>query len=247
MNNIQIYLAYDGTHYLGWQKTRHGASIEEVLKKTLEQILQHDVKLQAASRTDAGVHALNQSANFFTSKQLNLDKLQLSLNQLLPLDIRINKIETKPQDFHPTLDAKGKIYRYKLSTKNYLSPFDRTTVWHYPKSLSYEKMQEALSFFIGEKDFRGFSNFRKPPHESSICKIFSLEIQHYQSSFDFIISGDHFLYKMVRNIVGTLVYVGANKLDFEDIKSIFSSKKRKFAGVTAPAHGLFLEKVLYEL
>ena len=245
MKNIKLSLVYDGSSYLGWQKTCHGASIEEVLESTLKKILQHDVKLQAASRTDAGVHALDQSVNFYTEKNVNLSQLRLSLNQLLPSDIKINSVDLKGIDFHPTLDALGKIYRYKLCNLSYISPFERTTAWHYPTKICIEKIKAAKKHLIGKKNFLGFSNFRIPPYKSSICEIFNLEVLENQGYFDFLVSGDHFLYKMVRNLIGTLVYIGASKLKLEDLDKILIEKCRTYAGVTAPAHGLFLEKVIY--
>lgn len=245
MNNIKIILTYDGGNYLGWQKTRHGLSIEESLEKVLSQILQHEIILQAASRTDAGVHARHQVINFFTPKKLNFPKFIHSLNQLLPHDIRAIDVSQAADHFHPTLDAQGKIYSYNVCTSNFLSPFERDTYWHFPKNLSLEKMQIASKFLIGKKDFSAFANTRKPVHTSTLCEIKDIHIHAREKKFEFTIEGDHFLYKMVRNIIGTLVYIGCGKLEASDIENILRQKKRALAAVTAPAQGLFLEKVFY--
>lgn len=243
MRNLKAIIAYQGTTYLGWQKTRMGLSIEEVLQKTLEQILQHPIKLQAASRTDAGVHAKGQVVNFFTSHPIELRKLHHALLGLLPPDISVLFLEEKEPSFHPTLDCIGKEYHYYLCYGKVQLPFDRLTCWHYPYPLDIQEMKKASLSLIGKHDFSAFSNERT---DDAIREIFSLEL--FSKSIERLqisITGNNFLYKMVRNLVGTLVYVGCGKLKEGDIPKILESKERSLAGVTAPACGLFLEKVLY--
>jgi len=243
--NIKLTLSYDGTAYLGWQASNVGSSIEAMLQKTLEKILQQKVVLQAASRTDAGVHAEEQVVNFFLEKERNLEQLHKSLNQLLPKDIRVTAIEVAKDDFHPTLDAKGKEYHYRLSRSRVQLPFTRLFSWHYPFPLDLEKMETAAQFFIGEHDFQAFGNTADPKPKDTIRTLYRLDIVSENEDLRFEIHGNHFLYKMVRNLVGTLVYVGIGKLSLQEAEKLIASKDRTLAGMTAPAHGLILKKVFY--
>lgn len=244
--NIKLHLSYDGSNYYGWQKTSEGPSIEATLEEVLKKILQHPISLQAASRTDAGVHAEDQVVNFFTDKDpLKLNLFQTSLNQLLPNDIRINKIAIMQDNFHPTLDSIAKEYHYNLSTEPWLSPFKRYFYWHFPKQLNISLMKEAATLLIGKQDFQALTNFRKPPHRDTIREIFSIDFIEHQDDLCIQIKGDHFLYKMVRNIVGTLCYIGCGKIALQELTSILQGKKRKDAGMTAPALGLVLKKIHY--
>lgn len=247
MQNIKLTIAYDGQHYLGWQKTRMGSSIESTLQSIVEQILQHPIHLQAASRTDAGVHAEGQVVNFLTSKHPNLERLKISLNSLLPKDIAVLDAVFMEPTFHPTLHSTGKEYHYYLCYDNFQWPHHRFYSWHYPHSLDVERMRQASLSFIGTHNFASFCNFKKNAHyQDYIRTIENIEINEIGSKRLCIkIKGNHFLYKMVRNLVGTIVYIGAGKLYLEDIPAILQSADRTQAGVTAPAHGLFLHRVYY--
>lgn len=248
MTQIVLTIAYDGSSYYGWQKTRTGASIESNLKDVLEKVLQESIELRAASRTDRGVHAEGQVVDFFTQKtDINLGKLQLSLNQLLPPDIRCLKVSTTTS-FHPTLDAKKKVYRYRLSTGAVQLPSLRLSHWHIREPLSKEKLDAAASRLCGTHDFRGFCNRRADLDEDDTVRtIFRIEFfedfSHNTVMID--IEGNHFLYKMARNIVGTLVWVAIDKLPMSAIVAALSTRQRSLAGVTAPAHGLTLLSVSY--
>lgn len=243
--NIKLILSYDGSAYLGWQASNVGVSIEGTLKEVLEKILQQEVQLQAASRTDAGVHAEAQVVNFFLEKPRNLEHLHKSLNQLLPKDIRVAIIEEAPDDFHPTLKSKGKEYHYRLTRSHVQLPFDRLFAWHYPFSLDLAKMETATKFFIGKHDFQAFGNAADPKPKDTIRTLYRLDIISSEEELRFEIHGNNFLYKMVRNLVGTLVYIGAGKLSLEEAEKLIASKDRTLAGMTAPAHGLLLKKVFY--
>lgn len=243
--NIKLILSYDGSAYFGWQASNVGTSIEGTLKEVLEKILQQEVELQAASRTDAGVHAEAQVVNFFLEKPRNLEQLHKSLNQMLPKDIRVAAIETATESFHPTLDAKGKEYHYRLSRSHVQLPFDRLFAWHYPFPLDLKKMETATEFFIGEHDFQAFGNAADPKPKDTIRTLHRLDIIPNGEELRFEIEGNHFLYKMVRNLVGTLVDVGTGKLLLEEAEKLLATKDRTLAGVTAPAHGLLLKKVFY--
>ncbi|MCB1068501.1 MAG: tRNA pseudouridine(38-40) synthase TruA [Simkania sp.] len=243
--NIKLILSYDGSAYLGWQASNVGVSIESILKEVLEKILQQEVQLQAASRTDAGVHAEAQVVNFFLEKPRNLEHLHKSLNQLLPKDIRVAIVEEAPDDFHPTLKSKGKEYHYRLTRSHVQLPFDRLFAWHYPFSLDLAKMETATKFFIGKHDFQAFGNAADPKPKDTIRTLYRLDIISSEEELRFEIHGNNFLYKMVRNLVGTLVYIGAGKLSLEEAEKLIASKDRTLAGMTAPAHGLLLKKVFY--
>lgn len=248
MQNLKLVIAYDGTAYLGWQKTCMGPSIEAVLQKTIEQIIQHPAPLQAASRTDAGVHACGQVVNFLTSKiNLDLNKLRISLNSLLPKDIVVLQSEWMPASFHPTLDCNGKEYRYFICFGPIQLPQNRFTSWHVPSLLNLEAMQAALSLLIGTHDFSTFCNVKKNArYHDYIREIQSLKLEQFEEKRLLLkIRGNHFLYKMVRNLVGTLVDIGRGKISHEALPAILHSHSRPQAGVTAPPHGLFLYEVFY--
>lgn len=246
-HNLVLEVAYDGTNYLGWQKTESGASIEEELEKALKRILQHDVQLQAASRTDRGVHASGQIVNFFTERTVDLKNLHKSLLQLLPADIAVLSLHEAPLEFHPTTQSVGKEYRYHIANCPVLLPKKRFTYWHIKQPLDKELMKRALKFIKGTHDFKTFCNFRKGLSYSSTTRTITEAelIEEDTDHFYIKLSGDHFLYKMVRNLVGTAVYIGLGKLNLEDLQHIMESKKRAEAGITAPAHGLFLHQVFY--
>lgn len=247
MKNIRLLLAYDGTDFLGWQKTSLGPSIENALELVLRQILQEDVVIQAASRTDAGVHAEGQVVNFFTSKEnLSLPKLQKSLNSLLPSSIMVLGIEEMPLNFHPTLDNTGKEYHYFLCNTPYQKPKYRRTSWHVPLPLQGDLIQEAIPFILGEHDFSAFCNTDGLEDKNPLCNIHTLSFTPLgEQRFCFSVTGDRFLFRMVRILAGTLVYIGLKKLPPSEIPNILLHKKRERAGVTAPAHGLHLIQVFY--
>lgn len=246
--NIKLTIAYDGTNYLGWQKTKMGPSIEESLERVLTQILQEPITLQAASRTDAGVHARAQVVNFFTCNlKQTPDRLKISLNQLLPNDIAITNIEDIHPQFHPTLDSTSKEYHYTICNDFFQLPQNRLYSWHYPYTLDLTIMQEAKHYFLGEKDFASFCNVKKnETYSDTIRNIENIEIKPLPDNrVHFKIVGNHFLYKMVRNIVGTLVYIGCGKIQIKDLPLILEGRNRIEAGITAPACGLTLHKIYY--
>jgi tRNA pseudouridine38-40 synthase len=247
-SNIKIVLGYDGTDFLGWQETECGLCIEGTLKKVLQQILQEDCLLQVASRTDRGVHASGQVAHFITSKSpINLNLLKKSLNALLPPTIRIHSLQKMELSFHPTLDAMGKEYHYHIFTGEILPPLLRHHYWHIYPSLDVEKMQKGAKYLCGKHDFSSFCNTRKDIESTEKnTEIYAIRIDPLTvDKIRIVITGKRFLYKMVRNIVGTLVNIGQNVMDPEVIPLILEMKNRACAGVTAPACGLILADVFY--
>lgn len=247
--NIKLLIGYDGTRYLGWQKTKIGPSIEEELEKAIGTATRQQVRLQAASRTDAGVHASGQVVNFCVEGPvIELWKLERSLNGLLPKDIVVKKVEQASDTFHPTLDACSKKYSYHICTGKVQHPHDRFFSWHYPNKLDIELMREAANLIKGKKTFKAFTNKKKnETYQDHTRHVMRIDINPIDSERIAIeITGDNFLYRMVRNIVGTLCYAGSDKLTIEQLEVGIAQENRKLMGITAPACGLTLEEIHYD-
>jgi len=245
--NIKLIIAYDGTHFFGWQKTSDGPTIEETLQQLLETIYQHPIQLQAASRTDKGVHAEGQVVNYRCKKKKDLRQLKFSLNQMLPKMIRILIIKEVADDFHATLDATFKEYHYRVTTTHVQSPFERHLSWHCYYPFDLDAMKQAALLLLGTYDFSSFCNTHSSRNMNRICTIKRLDITYQSDQLKFEIEGNNFLYKMVRNIIGTLIYVGIGKFSVQHVENLLIQKMRKFAGITAPAHGLVLKHVRYKI
>ncbi len=247
MHNIKLVIAYDGQAYLGWQKTHTGPSIESVLQKVIEQIVQHPIRLQAASRTDAGVHAQGQVVNFLTPKMIDFNKFRTSLNSLLPKDIVVLDVKQMPLSFHPTLNCISKEYRYFICSGATQLPQHRFYSWHVPQFLNMSDIYQALPLLTQIHDFKSFCNVKKnanyPHYIREIHFLELLEIEEKRLCFR--VGGNSFLYKMVRNIVGTLIDIGRGKIKLAMLPHILQSRYRPNIGMTAPALGLFLYKVAY--
>lgn len=250
--NIVLHISYDGTRFVGWQKTnldpKRFPSIQYVLESVISQILRHPVELQAASRTDRGVHAAGQVVNFHTSlSELNLERFLYSLNCLLPEDIRAQAALVAEESFHPTLSNTAKEYHYRIAYGKILSPFLRFTHWHFPYALNSDSMRKAAIFLIGTHDFRAFRNHRKGLDENDTVRhILAIDVEDGPDQTLCIkMTGNNFLYKMARNIAGTLAYVGCGKLQEGQVKDLVAGASRPDAGVTAPACGLTLYRVMY--
>lgn len=252
MHNLKITIAYDGSNYLGWQKTIEGPSIEESLQRVLEQIFQQPMRLQAASRTDAGVHAVGQVVNCLPKTlRPTPERLRISLNMLLPGDIRIIDIELAQESFHPTLDCKEKEYHYWICNSPVQLPQNRLYSWHVHTPLDLAAMDQAASILAGTHDFAAFCNaIQETEYENTIRTIHSLEVirhsgQHPGQRLQLKVRGSNFLYRMVRNLAGTLVDIGRGKTSLDNLEPILAKGKRAEAGLTAPAHGLTLFRVYY--
>ncbi|MCB1119195.1 MAG: tRNA pseudouridine(38-40) synthase TruA [Chlamydiia bacterium] len=240
--NIKCVVAYDGTDYFGWQKHPDVPTIEGTLEPVLSRVCNHPVMLQAASRTDTGVHARGQVIQFHTERDLTL-----SINTLFPPAIQLLSIEKAAEDFHPTLDAKEKTYHYQITNAPVQLPEYRHFAWHVPQLLDLKLMEEAIPHLLGTHDFTSFCNFRKGlNYKDKIRTLTALTVTPQPNNQLLItVSGPNFLYKMVRNIVGTLVDIGLEKIAPQALPAILAAKKRPVAGLTAPAHGLTLHTVRY--
>lgn len=257
-HNLKITLEYDGTNYSGWQvQTRHaGKTIQQALEKTLGRILRERIKVIGSGRTDAGVHALGQVANFHSRCNIPPDKLQSALNSLLPKDIAAVKIEEVRADFHSRFCTKTKVYRYAILNRPYRSAFSRNNSYFYSYPLNLKLMQREAGVLLGKHDFKAFcaSGSNVKDTIRTIKKIVikknvqcsEFRVQGFQGGLITIdIEADGFLYNMVRNIAGTLIEIGRGKFPEGSIKRVLHSKNRKLAGPTAPACGLTLLKVKY--
>jgi tRNA pseudouridine38-40 synthase len=242
MQNFKAVLSYDGTVYHGWQVQPKGKTIQGMLEKTLSRITKTDVSVMGAGRTDAGVHALAQTASFKTGLQISEEELLRAMNSLLPQDIRVVTLRKAAPDFHALRSARGKIYRYRIFTAAQVSPFLVRYVHHHPFPLDRAAMAAAAPLFVREADFNPFSSNRElhPVRRVTRC-----QLTEPGREIRLTISANGFLRYMVRAIVGTLLEVGRGRLDPEDIEGLFAGKKRTLASPTAPARGLCLMKVLY--
>lgn len=232
-------ISYDGTHYFGWQKTKAGPSIQETVENALTKLTQETPNLNGASRTDRGVHARGQVVQFSLKNPWEMSALKHALNGILPGDIRILQIDKK--NFHPTLDALSKEYHYKLCLEEVQDPHERFYSWHVYHPLDLKLIKMGAKELLGTHDFSAFSNRDEEGEDNPICTLQKLEF----NGTTFKVQGDRFLYKMVRNLVGSLVYFATKRLSI-DIKELLVSKDRKLGGITAPAHGLYLHEVSYD-
>lgn len=245
MKNIKLVIEYDGTNYSGWQNQENAITIQEVLEKAICKITGEEVRLIGSGRTDKGVHALGQVANFFTNSSIPGDKFKYILNNVLPEDVAIVDSCEVSMEFHSRFSAIKKRYKYVIYNGKMPSPIHRNYSLHYKYDLDIEKMSKAIDNFIGTHDFASFMG-RGSVVKNSIRTIYEIKIESLEDFIEITIEGNSFLRHMVRIIVGTLLNVGSNKTLLEDIPVIIKAENREFAGKTAPAQGLFLEKVYYE-
>ncbi len=240
-----LVLSYDGTKFGGWQIQPDTASIQGLLEEKLEVLLKHPVRVIGSGRTDAGVHARSQTAHFSSEAPLDPLSLQYSLNGLLPKEIRLTELKKTDDDFHAQYSAVAKTYRYYVCTKDVPSPFSMAYRLHLRTPLNISAIKEAMKRFVGTHDFSSFANVGSSVR-TMIKTIYRFDLTEDEEGFYLSISGNGFLYKMVRNIVGTLITIGQHKLSFNDLDEIFAKKDRTAAPATAAAKGLFLWKVYYD-
>ena len=244
MRRIKLTVAYDGTNYCGWQIQPNGITIEEVLNKALKKLTGEDILVIGASRTDSGVHAIGNVAVFDTETTIPPEKISVALNQRLPEDIVITNSEEVAADFHPRYCDCSKTYEYHIINTRIPIPTKRLTNYFVSYPLDIEKMKMAAAYLVGEHDFVSFCNVRTDV-ENTVRTITALDIVTKENEITIRITGNGFLYNMVRIIVGTLIRVGRGFYEPEKVKEILEAKDRKAAGVTAPAHGLMLMEIQY--
>ena len=244
MKRIRLTVAYDGTNYCGWQVQPNGISVQQVLDESLSRLLKTKVHTVGASRTDAGVHALGQVVVFDTEARMPAEKYALALNTYLPADIRIQDSREVRPDFHPRFAQTVKTYEYRIFNRQFPDPTKRLYSFFYYYPLDVEKMKEAASFLVGEHDFVGFCT-HKPEVTNTVRTVYSLDVEKEGDMITLRVTGNGFLYNMVRIIAGTLIRVGGGSYPPEYIKEILMSKDRSRAGETARPEGLTLVKIEY--
>lgn len=244
MRNIKLTIEYDGKEYGGWQKQPDKLNIQGEIEKAIEEITGEKVDLTASGRTDAGVHSLGQTANFKTDSKIPIEKFAKAINSRLKKSIVIKSAEEVDEKFHSRYSVKSKTYRYIINNSENGTAIYRGLEYHVPMKLDYEKMNEAIKYFIGEHDFKAFKA-SGTSSKSSVRKILDGSVRKEGERVIIEVTGTGFLYNMVRIISGTLLDVGLGKIKPENIPSIIESKDRTKAGKTLPAHGLYLLQVNY--
>jgi tRNA pseudouridine38-40 synthase len=245
MNNYRMVIQYDGGRYKGWQRLGKGENtIQEKLESVLSELTGEKTEIIGSSRTDAGVHALAQIANFKTDRSLTQAEVKNYLINYLPQDICVKEVILVPENFHARYNAKGKTYLYKIWNQEYPNPFMRKYSMHVKNKLDIGSMKNAAEYFIGEHDFTAFSN-AKTNKKSMVREIYAISIDENEGLIEIRVSGNGFLYNMVRKIVGTLIMVGVGEAKADHIPQIIASKERCRAGL-ADACGLYLESVQYQ-
>jgi len=242
--NIKLTLEYEGTNYCGWQTQPNGCSIQSVLEEAVSTFLGTPTRVIGSGRTDAGVHALGQVANFFCAGEFDRRRLLRGLNALTPRDITIKEAEIAPDAFDARRDGRSRVYKYYILNRSTPSPFHLDRAWHVHEPLDIEAMRQAISCLTGEHDF---SSFRAAGCDAvhPIRRVYQNSLERPGDLLIYTIEATAFLRHMVRNIAGTLVEVGRGARRAESVKELLEARDRTKAGATAPPHGLFLVKVNY--
>jgi tRNA pseudouridine38-40 synthase len=248
MPTFKLIIAYDGTHFSGWQFQPDRRTVQGVIQTAWRQITREEVSVSASSRTDAGVHALGQTVGVESNTHLTSEQLFSALNATLPHDVIIKHVEEVPCGFHATRDAQGKRYRYSICNSRSRPLFERNYVWHVPKPLDAEAMHRAGQSLVGTHDFASFQSAGSE-RESTVRTIHAIEVRRgggdLEARIEIDVEGDGFLYNMVRIVAGSLVDVGAGRRDENWLADALAACDRRAAGRTAPPEGLCLLKVYY--
>lgn len=239
VKRVMLTVAYDGTNYCGWQIQPNGATIEGELNRCLSELLGEEIKVIGASRTDSGVHALGNIAVFDTSARMPAEKFAYALNQRLPEDIRIQQACQVPKDFHPRHCDSRKTYEYRIYNAEFPMPVKRLYSYFTYVPLDETRMREAASYLVGEHDFKSFCA-TSAVVETTVRTVYAVDVCREGKEIVIRITGNGFLYNMVRIIAGTLIEVGRGNMEPEQIKEILEKCDRSAAGPTAPACGLLL-------
>lgn len=244
MRRVKLTVAYDGTNYCGWQIQPNGITIEEVLRQIISRITGEDISIIGASRTDSGVHALGNVAVFDTESTIPPERMSYAINRKLPEDIVIVKSEEVPTDWHPRYQDCIKTYEYRILNAKTPIPTMRLTHEFVSFPLDEKKMKKAAAYLVGTHDFASFCNIRTNV-EDTVRTVYSLDVERCGVEIVIRITGNGFLYNMVRIIAGTLIRVGREFYQPLDVKEILEKRKRTEAGVTAAARGLTLVEIRY--
>lgn len=245
VKNFKLIIEYDGTQYHGWQRQPNGTSIQQTIEEAIETMTRRKITLIGSGRTDAGVHALGQTANFKCETRLEPGEIQRGLNSLLPDDIVIRQCKAAHPEYHARYDVQRKRYRYWILNQHLPSAIGRQYCWWIRTPLDIAAMQQAADCLLGEHDFKAFEATGSPRGHTCRHVMQARWERRTRGRITFDISANGFLRYMVRNIVGTLVWVGLHRVTPERFKEVLNAMDRTRAGATAPAHGLFLMEVIY--
>jgi tRNA pseudouridine38-40 synthase len=244
MRNVRLLIAYDGSAFFGWQRQEGFVSVQEAIEGALEAVVGERITVHGSGRTDAGVHALGQTASFHVDTRLDDDRLLRALNAHLMEGVVARDLETCGEEFHAQRSARGKRYGYAVSTARFRPPFGRTEMHWIPQPLDLDAMRLAAGHFVGEHDFTSLASAGSP-RKSNVRRIVALHLLRRREGIALVVQGTGFLYNMVRTIAGTLFEVGRGRLAPDRIAEILQARDRSLAGPTAPAPGLYLLRVLY--
>lgn len=244
MKNIKLIVEYDGTNYCGWQRQKNGNTIQQTIENAIVEVTGEEAKLIGSSRTDAGVHAKMYVCNFSTSSTIPPEKIGIVINHKLPEDIVILKSEEVDSKFHSRYCSKGKMYSYTILNRNERAAIGRNYAYQYGRNIDIEAMKKAAVYFLGKHDFSAFKSTGSSVKDN-VRTITEVQVEKDGDYIKIYVSGDGFLYNMVRIMVGTLLEVGEKKINPEYIKEIIGAKDRNRAGKVVPAKGLCLEKVFF--
>ncbi len=244
VKRVKMTVAYDGTNYKGWQVQPNGITIEEVLNRHLSSLLGEEIAVTGASRTDSGVHSLGNVAIFDTTTRMPADKISFALNQRLPEDIVVQGSFEVPADWHPRYQNSRKTYEYRILNRTFRMPTRRLDTYFYHHSLDVEKMSRAAAYLEGEHDFKSFCAVNAQV-KTTVRTIYACSVTKADDIITIRVTGNGFLYNMVRIIAGTLIQVGGGQIEPEQIEQILAARDREAAGPTAPAHGLTMMGIEY--
>lgn len=244
MKHYAIWISYDGGQYSGWQRQNNSKSVQQVIEQALKTLLKESITIHASGRTDAGVHATGQCASFQATTPMTVDKFLFALNNRMPSDIAITALKEVPESFHARYSATGKTYVYQLYTGRESNPFLNRYYAQVKKPMNEEAVRHAMTAFLGEHDFVGFMASGSQVKDT-VRTITDFKLNVVDNLWTFEITGDGFLYNMVRIIIGLLIRVGHGDTKSDEIEAIIHSRNRDRARWTAPPQGLLLKKVFY--
>jgi tRNA pseudouridine38-40 synthase len=244
LRTLKLTLEYEGTRYGGWQRQANRVTVQQVLEEALADLVDEEVKTVAAGRTDSGVHAEGQVVSFLTRSRFPARAFVFGVNARLPEDVAVLAAEEAAEGFHAQRDAKGKLYRYRILNRETPAPLSERFCHRVPEPLDAGRMADAAARLVGRHDFSAFRNAGSVPGSAVRC-VDRLDIERLDDYISIETGGDGFLYRMVRNLVGTLILAGRGRLSPEEVGGILASRDRSRAGPTAPARGLCLVEVFY--
>ena len=245
MRNIKLTIEYNGSHFFGWQKQNDFRTVQGELERAFFDLTGENVSIDGSGRTDAGVHARNQVASVKTENPMPVENFVVALNDLLPIDVRIKRAEVVDDDFHARFSSKHKTYQYIVVVGERRSAIECDLVGEYPFQIDEEKVRKILPLFVGKHNFNGFCN-ADTSVQNFEREIFDFSYQRIQAKYIFEVTGNGFLYNMVRILIGTVLDYARGKLSIDDIKNALNLGERKFAGKTMESNGLYLKEVVYE-